>query len=361
MSLVKTVIQPEYEKIRKQILNITVRAGVKPMRLASSREMAKEFGVAHMTVARAMKDLVADGYLTVKPGIGTFTNPRLSINILTGCRKIFGVIIGDGKDAFMGRIPINLTAAFADAMLYHSQNYSLQNCSLVSPLANADEEILKAGFDGVLWICPPATAFPTIKRLKAKGVPMVCAGMCVPIEGVSSIYYDFRQNNREVADLMLAEGRRKIMLVHPTDSAAPSIAGMEDAYSKHGMKFDRAWAVPDPAETMESLDRILDLMKPDGIIFDVGIGPYMKDLRARLDITKDCRLNNGGWSLRKDMGFYGYVSDADLQPPAELAAENMAAQVEDISSAPVLSETMNFKIKLSGNACAAVLEKRAAL
>jgi len=46
------------------------------MRLASNREIAKQFGVSQPTVVTALKDLIAEGYLIVKPGrLGTFTNP----------------------------------------------------------------------------------------------------------------------------------------------------------------------------------------------------------------------------------------------------------------------------------------------
>ena len=332
-----------YEKIRKHVMGIIFKSGPEPKRLMSSRDMAKDFGVTHMTVARVLKDLADDGYLVARPGVGTFTNPRNSK--ISDCSKIFGVITGDGKNAFVERIQLQMTSAFVNALLYRSQSHSVQHCPLVSSLKNADVEIAKEGFDGLIWICPPAAAAPAIRRLKEGGLAIVCAGKAM--EGVSSTFYDFKHDNRQVAKLMLQEGRRKLMLLHPASSAY-GIAGMEDAYSEEGLKFDRSWAFSETDETQEAFGRILEAMKPDGIIFNVSIGPYMKEVKEHLDIVTECRLYSGEWALRKDMGFYGYEGVADLTHLAELAADNLEAQIAMGKDAPILHEGISFKIEMAG-------------
>ena len=63
MDLRKEEHPTEYMKIRKQLLNLVFKAGPTPVRLASSRELGKRFGVTHMTVARVMKDLEAQLFI----------------------------------------------------------------------------------------------------------------------------------------------------------------------------------------------------------------------------------------------------------------------------------------------------------
>lgn len=75
LKITKHSTPAEYQQIRKYVIDSVLESGCAPKRLASMREMAGFFKVSTATVQRALKELVDDDYLTVKPGIGLFTNP----------------------------------------------------------------------------------------------------------------------------------------------------------------------------------------------------------------------------------------------------------------------------------------------
>ena len=87
-----------YVRIRKYVIDTIIHGECKPQRLASMRELAAEFGVGCTTVQKALKDLVDDGLLTVKVGVGMYTNP------LRGWREerpqIVELLAADGKQIY---------------------------------------------------------------------------------------------------------------------------------------------------------------------------------------------------------------------------------------------------------------------
>lgn len=66
---------PYYIQIRESILKKIVSGELKVGdKLPSEENLAKHFGVSRMTVNKALRDLVDDGYLTRVPGSGTYIN-----------------------------------------------------------------------------------------------------------------------------------------------------------------------------------------------------------------------------------------------------------------------------------------------
>jgi CheY-like chemotaxis protein len=71
-------------------------------RLPSQQELAKEFGVAFMTIRRAMEELIRAGYVSVRHGAGTFaaspSGPRiLVVDDEPGVRSVARMVLeGDG-------------------------------------------------------------------------------------------------------------------------------------------------------------------------------------------------------------------------------------------------------------------------
>lgn len=338
----------EYMKIRKFVISQIARcSGAGSMRLSSTREMAKRFGVSQPTVIRALKDLIADGHLIVKPGIGTFINPHGQE--VRSDSKIFAIVTWDGKKSFIDRMVLNYETTFIDALLDYSHKFKVQNCELTSSLKEADVEIAQGGYDGVIWISPREDAIPAILRLKAAGMAVLIAG--VKVDGISSCRIDFVADNYEVAKLMLQEGRQKIMLVAPAARtaacrarAADGLSGIKAAFREFGREFDPSWVVTE--DERENFGRVLDLTKPDAIIFNVHIQPYLEAVRARHDIVSECRLYCGKWSISKDMNYTGYLGIIDLQTAAERAVANLVAQMNAPETAEILDFVMERKIVL---------------
>jgi len=348
MNLRKEDCPTEYMKIRKQLLNLVFKAGPTPVRLASCRELGKRFGVTHMTVARVMKDLGADGYLVIKRGVGTFTN-SLNNNVRKSS-NVFGVVISDGKCTLFDRIELSFFGAFSDAILRRSQKNWVQNCTLLSPLREADHELLRDNLDGIVWILPGFDAVPVIKELKTKGMPIVSIGR--KIEGVSSLSIDFAELGCRIAKRMLEQERKRILLVlmnKPTFPQDMAVDGVEKAFREYGETFHPAWKVKGSSDEQENFGKILERERPDGIIFFDSIRPYLTALKSDQNVTADCLLYSPEWEIRDDMDYSGYVGVPNLKEAANLVAENLEAQLYIPETAEVLEATIAFQIERSAS------------
>jgi len=327
MEIRREQVPTEYMKIRKRLLGLIFKSGPGPLKLASSRALAKQFGVAHMTVARVMKDLAEDGFLVVKPGVGAFATPK-NENVFRGA-KVFGIVVGDGKYAFFDRVETKLFSAFMDAALRRSKDNWVQHYSILSRLDSAAREILDAGFDGLIWAMPPEKCAPLLKALKAKRMPLFCVGR--KFEGASCARIDFERDNYRIAKRMLDEGRRKISLAlmetpsFPQDGAE---AGVEKAFADFGLSYDKAWTVYGTKEQHGGFARTMGALKPDGVIFNDSIRPYWNEIAAHPEIFSKCRLYSEEWELRDDMGYKGLAGVRDLAAVAKEAVDNLAMQRE---------------------------------
>ena len=69
--------EAEYMKIRRYVLNMVTKAGEESIQLPTALELSKQFGVCRQTVGKALKQLAEDRFVIGKPGLGTFTNPKM--------------------------------------------------------------------------------------------------------------------------------------------------------------------------------------------------------------------------------------------------------------------------------------------
>jgi DNA-binding Lrp family transcriptional regulator len=192
-----------YERIRAFVVGQVAKAGDSPMRLDSYRSLAKRFGVTQTTVMKALKDLISDGFLTTKPGIGVFTNPvRLGYSERV---KLIGCFTGDGQNVLFARNYWQFFPAFADAILKSSREYQLQPAFLAVPVARTKaEDIVSMGFDAVLWSLPTPPVFELLRDLRKKMSVLALGHRC---PGVGGVHYGAAQV-LSAARLMFAEGRR---------------------------------------------------------------------------------------------------------------------------------------------------------
>lgn len=314
----------EYEKIRQYVVGQLLKSGSTPMRLASNREIGQQFGVSHPTVIKALRDLVSDGYLTVRPGVGTFTNPGMIGGVEGG--KLFGFLFGDGKTAFLSRNYMCWSSLCAERLLSKSSAYRLQQCRLISPAEEAERELLNLGLDGIICFSPDKRLIPSLVRISGAGMPLVVVGQ--RLEGISSFYPDFHGDNHSVATLMLAEGRRRIMLVVPDncDFKAEAIDGLKTAVTAAGVEFDPCLIVSDSAEERQGFGHTLGVIKPDAIIFNCSIGPFWNKLRTAFPEPDMCSFFSGIHDVFQEMNYYGYIGVPEPEKDAETVINELFVQ-----------------------------------
>lgn len=298
-----------------------------------------------MTVARVMKDLADDGYLVVKRGVGTFTNAKNN-NVIKDS-KVFGFIIGDGKYTFFDRIELMFFSTFADAVLRHSQHNWVQNCNLSGPLISADIELAHNNFDGVVWILPPDSVIPVIKRLKSSGMPVVCIGR--QLNEVSSFYVDYTSLGYQIANMMLRQKLRRILLVLMANSfqrQETATQGYERAFRESGIEFNPALVIVGSDDGQKNFRRTLECVKPDGIIFFDSIRPYWSALKTCADSITNCLVYSQSWELRDDINFHGYIGEPELAKLADAVPHCLAEQISQGEDASIVNGTISFKINV---------------
>ena len=353
MTAVKLVREPdvaEYEKIRKFIVAQISKAGPHPMRIASTRELAKYFDVSCPTVIKALKDLIADGLLTVKPGIGTFTAPgRIP---LPADLKIIGTILGDGKHAFPGRCFWQLLPPFCNNLLERSCKYQTQECFITSSGKEIEKELSMLNLAGFIAVFPNEKITPALGKLKEKNnVPAISIGYRV--QGISSLYYDPEASVFNTMNKMLDEGRRRILMVLLDDSDGrsmqnASLEGAHRAIEERNATASANLILLSKRSGKDELAKAIDMLKPDAIIFQTSPQDLLATVKERIDIEDCCRLYAGDLGVFKDMGYTGYIGNTDISQDISPMVDNLLSQLRDPKNAPVLHIPLKIKISFEG-------------
>ncbi|WP_246797902.1 histidine utilization repressor [Burkholderia perseverans] len=88
---------PAYEQIKRYVIGHIASGTWKPGEMIPSEtELVKEFGVARMTVSRALRELTAERVLTRVQGSGTFVAPRDVESTVLDIRNIADEIVARG-------------------------------------------------------------------------------------------------------------------------------------------------------------------------------------------------------------------------------------------------------------------------
>ena len=344
----------EYEKLRKYVISQLAKSGSSPMRLASNRELAKQFGVSRPTVIKALKDLVDDGYLTVRKGIGVFTNPKqLHPTISSKSTKLMGLLVGDGKQTFLTRNYWQF-GMFVEAIQKRSAHNLMRDCPLLSSWRDPDDvvkELESFGLDALVWLFPVATLLPAILKLKAAGMPVISFSIANEVHGISALSYGFEEDNHAVTSLMLDEGRRSPLLILSEDASSmpfgrEALRGFRKAFDERAIPFDESSITLIKRNDSEGLLDAIDSRQPDALIFNTGIDPFWPMLCKRVDFAEKCRLYTSDLSIFDSMGYKGYIGEPDFRQYVPTAVENLEAQLASPANAPVINCKMRLKIKL---------------
>lgn len=153
-------------------MGLIYRNSFASVKVPSSMELANRFGVTRRTARMALESLIAEGYLTSKSGIGTFTNPVKGFKLGNVRQKpLIGLCFGDGShfyyDAYTGKIFADVMSRLLDAGY---NVYPLVHTSTDPEAMIAEVEY--AGLDGAVF-CNPNPGLPAVQYLLEAGKPCV--------------------------------------------------------------------------------------------------------------------------------------------------------------------------------------------
>ena len=177
-------------------MGILYHAGNTSVQIMSSRELAAHFGIARSTVSLALKELVEDGFLIPKRGIGNFTNPKMFLSLRTGeMPPLIGIVLESGRNFYVSESGWKSLRPTCDAVI--REGYNLR-CLQLSGTDEDEvfEEIMNSQVDALIWIDHVALKESLMKRLADAGLPVICDNS--NFSQVDTVVYDTDSTSYEI-------------------------------------------------------------------------------------------------------------------------------------------------------------------
>lgn len=230
---------PAYMRIRQYAIDLVAKSLNKEKKILSERELCELFGVTRPTVRKALKDLVDDDYLIIRPGLGTYTNPVKAVNgIFSNNTFSIGIIVGDGKhilyDCYFGDVIVG-------ALNYvnkHAGFFRLLNISAKG--SKAVDEIMLMNLSGLIWIKPPIGMCDVCEKLESRGVSVITIGRSFN-NIVDNVSIDYFHEGYAVAQYFLSKGLSNIVcgaFDSKLEADELRCGGFEKAFEDAGKKFN---------------------------------------------------------------------------------------------------------------------------
>ena len=200
-------------KIRHYVMGILYHAGNTSVQIMSSRELAAHFGIARSTVSLALKELVDDGFLIPKRGIGNFTNPKM----FSALRKdtmppLIGIVLESGRNFYVGKSGWDSLRPTCDAVIREGYNLRCLQLSETDE-DKVFEEIMHSQVDALIWIDYVALKESLMKRFADTGLPVICDNF--GFSQVDTVVYDTDSASYEIGREFAERNVTAILYTYP--------------------------------------------------------------------------------------------------------------------------------------------------
>lgn len=297
----------EYMKIRRYVVNQIYKAHGKSVQIPTILELAKQFGVSHATVSKAMKELTNEGFIIGKRGIGSFTNPRLSIPHGTRELPVIGILMGDGMGVHFDKYLAPILAQMLQQLVYLPATVHLLSLGSLDPNI-IYREIVNEQLDGLLWESPTEKGIEVIRRLQKDGMPIVTLGR--ETEGVPSALFDFEGWGEECAQQLLKEGRKHIVLLPDTPPWDRSFNRIRKIYRNAGIALNENLFLKDKFTCLNELKKVIAYGAPvDAVCNTLFAENEVNDILLETDpsLKEKCCLVQSSIALPPHPGFHQII------------------------------------------------------
>ena len=327
--------EAEYMKIRRYVLNMVTKAGNESVQLPTALELSKQFGVCRQTVGKALKQLAEDRFVIGKPGLGTFTNPKMQFRFSSPKKaQTIGIIISDGMVIEMDEYLAKLVAAClveAASCPAYVRTINLTSAQPELVLKELRNEFL----DGLIWHNPPVRFLPMLEKLRQSGTAVVVIDS-LREEAVCSVDFDLWRIGYETGKILSSAGKQEIVFLRDDPPWSRSAEGLRTAYQEAGLSLNEKLLLSGDS-VLEKLKMIFELGVSIDVLFN-SLYPY--GTLQEIAVLTDCDLNNFFhicWeSVAKDFPvFRGIVFSFDFSTLAKKAVSLLCSQMEDADFAPV--------------------------
>ena len=229
--------EPLYQQVKSllesRILDGTLKAGEL---IPSERELRESLGVSSTTVRRALAEMVRDGLIVRRPGIGSFVSSdskQLSLLLL---------IVGFDAAAWHADIFGNLIGGIAEVTWEERTTFSVVHApqdfhNVTAYLRNVAQE---AAFDGVLLRPAGDLQEEWLAPLLEAGLPYVSIKRYLPHRLVNCVVYDDVRSGFRATEHLIQLGHARIGLVvcPRTIMGRDRATGYFRALETHGIEPD---------------------------------------------------------------------------------------------------------------------------
>jgi GntR family transcriptional regulator, arabinose operon transcriptional repressor len=237
---------PLYYQIKDDIFN-DIESGkyAAGERLPAERLLAEKYGVTRMTVRRAVKFLIDQGFLEARHGSGTYVSARKLPNMESG-NKIIGVLVPDIQRGIM----IDLIRGIEDEAMAAGYNTILCNTDNLWEKAHVYAgQLLANGVKGVIYFpvqdienggMKEDRNLELISRFTDNRIPIVLVDHECKKITTDLVVSDNFGGGYEMTQHLVKMGHRRIAVVHDFDetSIRDRISGHRKALRDNGIDSD---------------------------------------------------------------------------------------------------------------------------
>ncbi len=333
---------PDFMRIRQYVVESIHTAGGQTVQFPSTRKLAEMFNVTQPTALRAIRDLIAEGYLAPCKNGGTISVSRNSDAPENSC--LFGNVAYQGRQSCDNYFFLGTSMPMLLELLSRSERFQVQNLYLESP-SLLEREVRDNSLSGLILFSPHPCLTDAAGNLRKNGITV--GSFMRPLDGVSSCYLDYEEYLYRMTAKLFQEGRTHLVCVHSTIffSKNAVLRGIQRACAEYHVPEGQVIIMEDDGrENGKRLAALLDFgIKPEGLIFVMMQHPVLKMIREKLDTEEQCRLVCDEFSACQDIHFTGYVMTADLKKAAKILTDNLLDQLQN-PKAEVLSRTIDFSL-----------------
>lgn len=315
-------------KVRNYIINLLFHHANESVRIPSYNELAPKLGVARSSVQLALKQLIKEGFLVSKVGVGTFSKPQALGNSHFGDQrfKIVGIILGDGRYVYYHYSVWLQLSAIGNALAH--RGIFIQIITLGSyDDTNMLNEITSRNLDGLIWLDPYPAREEMIREL-SRSLPV-----CLTRYKMNDVdFVDFNRNTEgaALARELIRLNRKKVFISPCVCNNPYKIDGFKREFLAAGVPIEPCVFFNDRASFLENLEaRLKSGNTPEAMALNpeelLAVVNMLRQYHVR--IPEECIIVSGMFKLADvDIPmFYQSVNYEELgEAVGKLLAERMA-------------------------------------
>lgn len=318
--------------IRHDIVHTVLMHTGKSVKLPSARQLADRFGVSQRTAASELANLVEEGWIFGRKGIGYFSNPEKNGWYMRRSRKIAGLGWGDTKNLCYEYNEFALISHIGMALPPSVAYPRMLFVNTVDP-DGAGTELRSAGLDAIVWGTPSLKWQKILQNLHRDGIPVVT--LLKKTDKVPFIGIDSFEAGRKIA--------------RELDWSHPGLVLWCDAHEEYSSPIrkgllaempepSRFRYVDDPLKMPAELERLVAAGTPPAALY--GGRDFAPEIYTRhgLDFFRTTQVISDWSFVRDNPEFHGICHRYPFEKFGATAAEMLRRQFEKQPVSDVILE-----------------------